>query len=83
MSNMMPILLGITLGTAKWDIWLGILLFLAVTTYAWAKGKLGDASTAIAFVLIMAAIFVSHTEFVWVVAGIYLFKEYGKQIFKV
>ena len=80
----MPILLSnIVLGTTKWDIWLGILLFMAITTYAWAKGKLGDASTAIAFVLIMAAIVISHTEFVWVIAGIYLFKEYGKQIFKV
>lgn len=79
----MPILLEIVLGTIKGDIWLGLLLFLGISTYAWAKGKLGEASMAIAFVLVMGAIFINHTEFVWVVIGIYLFKEYGKQIFKV
>ena len=79
----MPILLEIVLGTIKGDIWLGLLLFLGISTYAWAKGKLGEASMAIAFVLVMGAIFINHTEFVWVVIGVYLFKEYGKQIFKV
>jgi len=76
-------LMMIVFGTVKWDIWLGLLLFLAITTYSWAKGKLGDATTAIAFVLVMGAIFVNHTEFVWIVVGVYIFKEYGKQIFKV
>ena len=79
----MPILLEIVLGTIKGDIWLGLLLFLGISTYAWAKGKLGEASMAIAFVLVMGAIFINHTEFVWVVIGVYLFKEYGKKIFKV
>jgi len=83
MIIMMPIILEIVFGTVKGDIWLGLLLFLGILTYAWAKNKLGDASIAIAFVLIMGAIFINHTEFVWIVIGFYLFKEYGKQIFKV
>ncbi len=77
------IMLDIVLGTIKGDVWLGLLLFLGITAYAWAKGKLGDASIAVAFVLIMGSIFINHTEFVWIIMGAYLFKEYGKQIFKV
>jgi hypothetical protein len=79
----MPIMLEIVFGTIKGDIWLALLLFLGILTYAWAKQKLGEASIAIAFVLIMGAIFINHTEFVWIVIGGYLFITYGKQIFKV
>ena len=79
----MPILLDIVLGTTKGDIWLALLLFLAVVTFAWAKNKLGDVYTAVAFVLILGLIMINHTEFVWFIIGIYLFKEYGKAIFKV
>jgi len=81
--NMMPLMLDIVLGTPKGDIWLALLLFLAVVTFAWAKGKLGDAYTAIAFVLILGLVFISHTEFVWVVVGVWLLKEYGLKMFKV
>lgn len=80
---MNPLLMNIVLGTTKGDIWLALLLFLAITTYAWAKGKLGDSKPAIVFVLILGFIVINHTEFVWIVIGFYLFTTYGKQIFKV
>lgn len=80
---MLPILMSIVLGTTKGDVWLALLLFLGITTFAWTKGKLGDAKAAIVFVLIMGFIFINHTEFVWIVIGFYLFTTYGKQIFKV
>jgi len=79
----LPVLLDVALGTTRGDIWLGLLLFIGIVTYAWAKGKLGDASTAVAFVLILGVIMLNHTEFVWIVVGGYLFITYGKQIFKV
>lgn len=80
---MNSMLLEVVLGTTSGDIWFGLFLLLAILTYAWSKNKLGDAKTAIIFVLILAVIVLNHTEFVWIIMGAYLFITYGKQIFKV
>jgi len=76
-------LFSVQLGTMSGDAWLAVFLYIAVFVFAWARKNLGDTRPAILFTLIiMTVIFAQHEIIIWVIAGIYLFSTYGKEVFK-
>jgi hypothetical protein len=68
---------------AFWEnVWLGLILFMFIWIYSWAKGNLGSAKLAILFAIIMVYLtFYSYPELVWLVVVIYLFSTFGKEVF--
>lgn len=78
-----PLLLAVELGTTSGDLWYALFLCFGILTFAWAKGKIGDAKAALIVTLLLALIFWNHPNFIWLFGGIFLYITFGKEIFKV
>ena len=82
-DNMDWILLVADVGTFKGDVWLALFLYVSITVFAWAKGKLGSPEVAILYTIIMMfLVFYQHDVLIWMALGLYLYQTYGKEIFK-
>lgn len=65
------------------NLWFVLAIFIFIWLYGWAKSNLGSTIIALVFAILISYLtFYTEPGLIWVIAALFLFATFGKEIFE-